>query len=252
MSPLKGAFFMEINMSLVSDFQKLEVDGLINLYELDARNLGAGILRFHGHASFKDNGEWKPNIIWQGETYEPLAIKVSELELRSDGKASTPSLAIANNINGIQGAVSAYCLQFKDFADAKLKVIITMAKYLDALNFSTGNPNAANESKEQIWYIEQKTSENAQQVTFELSNPIDNEGREIPVRQITSLCEWACKGRYRGEECGYTGTAMYTEKGELTDDPAQDKCGGRLRDCRLHFGENQPLSYGGFPASNLM
>ena len=36
-------------MTLSSDFQKLYVDGLITLFELDARALGAGILRFHGH-----------------------------------------------------------------------------------------------------------------------------------------------------------------------------------------------------------
>lgn len=41
-------------MSLNSDFQKLYVDGLIHLYELDASSLGAGILRFHGHIAFQD------------------------------------------------------------------------------------------------------------------------------------------------------------------------------------------------------
>ena len=47
--------------------------------------------------------------------------------MRSDGKASAPTLSMANNINGIQGAVTAYCLQFGDFAGAKLKVITTLA-----------------------------------------------------------------------------------------------------------------------------
>ncbi len=41
-------------MTLNSDFQKLYVDGLITLFELDARALGAGILRFHGHISYED------------------------------------------------------------------------------------------------------------------------------------------------------------------------------------------------------
>ena len=41
-------------MTLNSDFQKLYVDGLITLFELDARTLGAGILRFHGHISYED------------------------------------------------------------------------------------------------------------------------------------------------------------------------------------------------------
>ena len=258
---------------------KLYVDGLIHLYELDASSLGLAfyVSRAYSFQDWEkiyssigsegligaDSGSigkifdigdqkvWNRNIIWQGQVFEPMALEVSGLEMRSDGKASAPTLSMANNINGIQNAVSAYCLQFKDFAGAKLKVITTLAKYIDAENFTSGNPTASNESKEQIWYIEQKTSENAQQVTFELSNPIDFEGLKIPVRQITSLCHWCMVGKYRGEECGYT-VQQCLQKKEPTDDPAQDNCGGHLRDCRLRHGDNKPLPFGGFPASSLL
>ena len=265
-------------MTLNSDFQKLYVDGLIQLYELDASHLGAGILRFHGHISFQDwekiyssigsdaligadvgsiskvfdvgsDKVWNRNIVWQGQVFEPLALDVSGLEMRSDGKASAPSLTMANNIGGIQNAVSAYCLQFNDFAGAKLKVIQTLAKYLDAENFSAGNSHASNEAEEQLWYIEQKTSESSAQVSFELSNPIDFEGRKIPVRQITNICHWCVMGDYRGEECGYIGTAMFTDKDEPTDNPALDKCAGRLSSCKKR---NNVGSFGGHPASNLI
>lgn len=262
-------------MTLNSDFQKLYVDGLITLFELDARALGAGILRFHGHIAYQDweliysligsnalmgdetkmIGEvyesaetkaWMRNIIWQGQTFEPMALEVSGLEMRSDGKASAPTLSMANNIGGIQGAVSAYCLQFGDFAGAKLKVITTLAKYLDAENFSTGNPTAnPSEKREQIWFIEQKTSENAQQVTFELSNPVDFEGLKIPTRQISNYCNW----EYRSEECGYIGSAMFTEKDEPTDNPALDRCNYRTSGCRCRENE---LHFGGFPASSMV
>ena len=262
-------------MTLNSDFQKLYVDGLITLFELDARALGAGILRFHGHISNEDweriytsigsagligadtgsigkvfdsgnEKSWQRNIIWQGQTFEPMALEVSGLEMRSDGKASAPTLSMANNIGGIQGAVSAYCLQFGDFAGAKLKVITTLAKYLDAENFSTGNPTAnPSEKREQIWFIEQKTSENAQQVTFELSNPVDFEGLKIPTRQISNYCNW----EYRSEECGYIGSAMFTEKDEPTDNPALDRCNYRTSGCRCRENE---LHFGGFPASSMV
>ena len=262
-------------MTLNSDFQKLYVDGLITLFELDARALGAGILRFHGHISYEDweriytsigsseligadtgsigkvfdsgnEKTWQRNIIWQGQTFEPMALEVSGLEMRSDGKASAPTLSMANNIGGIQGAISAYCLQFGDFAGAKLKVITTLAKYLDAENFSTGNPTAnPSEKREQIWFIEQKTSENAQQVTFELSNPVDFEGLKIPTRQISNYCNW----EYRSEECGYIGSAMFTEKDEPTDNPALDRCNYRTSGCRCRENE---LHFGGFPASSMV
>lgn len=265
-------------MNLNSDFQKLYVDGLITLFELDARALGASILRFHGHISFQDweriyssigsdqligndtdfigkiydtgtEKTWMRNIIWQGQVFEPMALEVSGLEMRSDGKASAPTFSMANNIGGLQGAVSAYCLQFGDFAGAKLKVITTLAKYLDAENFSLGNTTASNEAKEQLWYIEQKTSENSQAVTFELSNPIDFEGLKIPVRQISNYCHWCVVGDYRGEECQFTGTAMFTDKDEPTDNPALDHCSGRLSSCRIRNNESR---FGGFPASSLM
>ena len=262
-------------MTLNSDFQKLYVDGLITLFELDASALGAGILRFHGHISYEDwekiyssigsdgligadtgligkvfdvgtDKVWQRNIIFNGQTFEPMALQVSGLEMRSDGKASAPTLSMANNINGIQGAVTAYCLQFGDFAGAKIKVITTLAKYLDAENFSAGNTSAnPSEKREQIWFIEQKTSENAQQVTFELSNPVDFEGLKIPTRQISNYCNW----EYRSEECGYIGAAMFTEKDEPTDNPALDRCSFRTSGCNCRKNE---LRFGGFPASSMV
>tara|TARA_R110001606_G_scaffold364986_1_gene519712 strand:+ start:34748 stop:35545 length:798 start_codon:yes stop_codon:yes gene_type:complete len=262
---------------LSSDLQKLSVTGLVTLYELDATQLGAGIMRWHGHMSYEDwqylfkfanQAEFtdsayritntgtedivKRDIIWQGQTYSPIPIQSDGLEMRGDGRASTPSLALANNIDGVQGAISAMCLQFDDFAGAKLTVINTLAKYLDAENFTDGNPQAANEYRKQLWYVEQKTSENASAVTFELSNPVDFEGARIPSREITSFCHWAVHGRYRGAECQYMGTARFTEDGTPTDDAAKDACGGRLSDCRLRFGDNNPLPFGGFPSSSLV
>lgn len=265
-------------MSLNSDYQKLYVDGLITLFELDASALGAGILRFHGHIAFQDwekiyssigsdgligsdagligkvfdvgtDKVWQRNIIWQGKTFSAMAIQADGMEMNSTGQASSPTLSMANNIDGLQNAVSAYCLQFNDFAGAKLTVISTLAKYLDAENFSQGNPTASNEAENQLWFIEQKTSENMEQVTFELSNPIDFEGQRIPIRQISSQCHWCMMGNYRGEECGYTGAAMFTEKNEPTDNPALDKCGGRLSSCKIRKNEG---SFGGQPAANMV
>lgn len=259
---------------LSSDLQKLSVTGLVTLYELDATKLGAGIMRWHGHVSYEDwryiyeytdqtqftSLERKTNagfqedfvrqdIIWQGQTYSPIPIQTDGLEMRGDGKASTPSLSLANNLNGIQGAISALCLRHDDFAGARLTVINTMAKYLDAANFTDGNPQAANEYRKQLWFVEQKTSENASAVTFELSNPVDFEGARIPSREITSFCHWAVHGRYRGSECKYMGVARFTDDGTPTTNPALDKCGGRLSDCRLR---NNEKNYGGFPSSSLI
>ena len=48
------------------------------------------------------------------------------------------------------------------------------------------------------------------------------------------------------------GVARFTKDGQPTDDPALDKCGGRLSDCKLRFGEYGELPFGGYPASSLV
>lgn len=245
---------------LTSDFQKLSVTGLVTLYELDATKLGAGIFRWHGHVSsdswriidgtvIDDGATVKRDIIWQGQTYSPMPIQTDGLEVRGDGKASTPSLALANNINGVQGAISALCLQYDDFAGARLTVINTMAKYLDAANFTNGNPQAANEYRKQVWFVEAKTSENRSAVVFELSNPVDLEGSRIPSREITNYCHWGVHNRYRGQECKYMGVARFTKEGRPTSDSKLDQCGSRLSDCRLRNNEG---NFGGYPSSSLV
>ena len=251
-------------MSLSSDLQKLSVTGRITLYELDATKLGGPIFRWHGHVGFEDwqyidasntatENVSKRDIIWQGQIYSPISIRTDGLEVRGDGRPSAPMLEVENAIDGNQGAVTYLCAFYSDFVTANLRVINLVAKYLDADNFADGNPTAnPNEFTELFFEVEQKTEENDETVTFELASPLSAQRKKIPTRNITPYCTWAVRGEYRGESCGYTGAAMFTEDGKPTDNPALDKCGGRLgRDCTPRFGEGNPSSFGGFPASQL-
>ena len=244
-------------MSISADVQKLIVDGKITLYKLDLSNyLHNTVFYFHGHTNFSSQfGEYQvldsSDIIWQGQVYSPIPIMTTGLEQRTDGKASTPTLQVGNYLNGVQGGITALCMQFKDLAYSKLTIINTFVKYLDAANFVDGNPSASNDCTTQLWYIEQKLSESSSSVSFELSNPIDFDGLRLPSRVATKYCDWALKNRYRGEECGYLGTAYFTDKDEPTDDPAKDVCRGHLTSCKLRFGEDNPLPHGGFPAAGM-
>lgn len=82
-------------MSFNTDIQQTTVQGFITLYELDARKLGGEIYRFHGH----NDGV----IRWQGQDFHPIAIKADGLEMRSDGRASTPKLALAIRLMAYKG-----------------------------------------------------------------------------------------------------------------------------------------------------
>jgi len=229
-------------MNYNADIQKLEPGNQIRLFELDATRLGANLWRFHGHAQEGD-------IIWQGQLYSPLQITAKGFDIRGDGRPASPTLQVANELGGVRGALTALCLQFRDLAGAKVRVIETFRHFLDAANFPDGNPTASNQSKINLWYIEQKTSETFESLTFDLSGPTDMEGQMLPSQQITKLCRWACRGGYRGEACAYMGAAMFTKKNEPTDNPALDRCGGWWSSCKLRGNTRR---FGGSMGASLI
>ena len=229
-------------MNYNADIQKLEPGNQIRLFELDATRLGANLWRFHGHAQEGD-------IIWQGQLYSPLQITAKGFDIRGDGRPASPTLQVANELGGVRGALTALCLQFRDLAGAKVRVIETFRHFLDAANFPDGNPTASNQSKINLWYIEQKTSETFDSLTFDLSGPTDMEGQMLPSQQITKLCRWACRGGYRGEACAYMGAAMFTKKNEPTDNPALDRCGGWWSSCKLRGNTRR---FGGSMGASLI
>lgn len=224
--------------------QRLEVQGLIRLFKVDATRLGGDIYYFHGHAN---DGA----IVWQGDTYSPIAIAINGMERRGDGKVAAPTLKIVNAIDGVVGAISVLCQKLKDFAGAEVHVIDTFKDFLDPVNFLTGeNSNASDRHELMIWYIEKKTSETYAEIEFSLVSPEAFQQLKIPSRAMTKICEWAKKD-YRGEICGYLDDAMFDANDTSTDDPSKDKCGGRLSSCRCRF-KDKPLPFGGFPSVGMI
>ncbi|MFT0866053.1 phage minor tail protein L [Pseudomonas sp. CAM1A] len=229
-------------MTFETDIQKLEPGNQIRLYEVDATRLGGNLMRFHGHAQEGD-------IIWQGQLYEAIQIEAKGFDIRGDGRPATPTLQLANEIAGVRGAVTALCLALKDLVGARVTVIETFRHFLDAANFPDGNPNAANQARENLWFIEQKTEEDREQVTFQLSSPLDLGGVQLPSQQITKLCRWATRNWYRGEACAYAGAAMFTKQNEPTDNPALDRCAGRWNSCKLRGNTRR---FGGSMGASLI
>ncbi len=242
-------------MSFTQDIQQLEPGSLVQLIEVDGTDFGMDtVLRFHAY-NLSTEG-WKsfaadnlPSIIWQGKEYDPHPYELSGLEMSSSGSQPTPKLSVSN----VGNFVAALCLQFDDMVKAKVKIHTTMAKYLDAANWTAGNASAnPQEERVQLFYVNAKTAETRSVVEFELCSPFDIQSLQLPSRQITPLCTWCMRGWYRtGTGCDYAGNRYFTKDGTPTTDPSKDVCGGRLADCKARFGDTEPLSFGGFPAANL-
>lgn len=250
-------------MSLNSDYQKLEPGNTVRVIEVDGTAFGVDeVLRFHNYniphspaeISAAGGDESKlpaKSVWWQGVEYSAWPYQIEGLEKSTSGSSASPKLTVAN----ISSTITALCLAYDDMLQAKVTIHDTLADYLDARNFVEGNPSAnPAEEKLQVWYIDAKTNEVAgESVEFTLSSPMDLQGLMIPTRQLHSLCNWCIRGKYRsGDGCDYAGTGYFDKNNKPVTDPSLDECNGTLTACKLRFGENEQLSFGGFPGTSLI
>jgi lambda family phage minor tail protein L len=228
--------------TLAAELQKLAPSAYIELFEVDLTSLGDSVYRFHAGT----NSLSQP-IVWQGQTYTPWPAQADGFEYSSNGTIPRPKLILAN----VNGTITALVLLLGDCVVGKVTRKRTMAKYLDAANFSGGNAFADSLAHfpDEVYFIERKASETKNQIEFELTAAFDVTGVQLPRRQIIqNVCPW----KYRGAECSYTGTSYFKADDTSTANVGEDVCGKRLSSCKARFGATAELPYGGFPGAGLL
>lgn len=224
-------------MTITAEIQSLAPTALIELFVLDTSNLeGGGIFRFHAGT----NNLQQP-VVWQGLTYQPLPIEAEGFDVSSQGTLPRPKIRVAN----VQGLFSAVAAENDDLVGCKVTRKRTFARYLDAVNFPDGNAYADPHQylPDDLYFVEQKTSETRYVIEWELSSAFDLVGVQLPRRQII---QGTCMWRYRSSECGYVGGNCF----DVNDQPTtfdKDVCGKRLNSCKKRFGYAAVLPFGGFP-----
>ena len=241
--------------AIKTEIQKLAPSAIIELFVLDCTAFGGSLLRFHAGTN-----QLSGNIVWQGNTYTAFPIQASGFDYSGNGQLPRPKLAVAN----VAGTITALVLSYDDLLGAKLTRKRTLAKFLDDANFnaqsldlnftaqdyrvrsSTADPTA--EFSDEIYYVDRKTVETKDFVEFELAAAFDVAGVQLPRRQIIqNVCVW----KYRGTECGYSGTNYWNTSDQVVGSLALDACGKRLSSCKLRFGQYAPLPFGAFPSAGL-
>lgn len=218
---------------------------LIELFILDATPIAGAVYRFTNSAN---NGA---NIVFDGHSYYPLDFEASGYEWNGQGSLPTPKIKIANTTLILSSAV----LEFKDLLGARLIRMRTFDRFLD------GEPDADPTAifPLDIYTVERKTAHNKVFIEWELSAAMDQYGKKLPGREVLRD---ACTHRYRVYDetapvlnpfdyeratCPYVAQSYFDETGDSVDRPIQDKCGKRLSDCKLRFGENSELPTRAFP-----
>ena len=230
-------------MALREDVQKLEPGAFIEFFDVDLSPLGGNIVRLH--AGVNEKGK---DVTWRGNEYYRFPIEASGFEATTQGAMPRPTLKIANigkAIDNQAGAIGVLALEWGGLVGCKVTRTVTLVKYIDAVNFKDGNPNADPNQHfpQDIYYIDRKSAETSSFIEFELMGATDIAGIRIPSRQANrTTCPW----EYRGEYCGYAGPAVAKLDDSPTNDRTQDKCGHKLSSCKLRF-PNQPLPCGIFP-----
>lgn len=235
-------------MPILQDIQKLSVGTLVTFYELDLSPCQGkfGQTTTEKFRWVDGVNELGNDVVWKGITYNRFPVQTSGFDRQGDGTIPRPKLVVAN----IGGVIGSLAREYRDIAGAKLLRTRTFLKYLDAVNFQGGNPYADPTQflDSETWIVDRKSSENNIYVEWELTAPFDLAGVRLPRRQCLQN---ACSFKYRGTECGYTGTNYFDEFDRATNQD-NDRCGKRLNSCKLRFGETAILPYGGFPAVGLI
>ncbi|WP_439259481.1 phage minor tail protein L [Lonepinella sp. BR2930] len=225
---------------------ELEQDALIELWEIDLRHISSNtdddmkgeLYRFHNGLS-----QTKANIWWQGNEYQAYPIKAEGFEISGQGASNRPTLTVSN----LYGIITGIAANFGQGVGAKVTRRLVYAQFLDARNFADGNSKADPMQENVSFYlIEQLKSLDDEQATFELASPAETDNARIPLLMITSdVCIW----QYRSAQCGYTGKPVADEFDKPTSDKKKDKCSHCIRGCKLRFGDNAVLPFGGFPST---
>ena len=174
----------------VSELQSLKDKSIIELYSVTLFSDLHGqssVTRFHSGVGMNSNA----SIIWQGNTYKKFPAIVDGFEYSGQGTLPRPTLIVSNilgSISALMQTVNA-TTPFNDLQGAKVIRHRTMAQFLDAANFPNnsnpfGTPSSSTELPQEIYYINQKTLENRQQIIFELVSALDLQGVRVPKRQV--------------------------------------------------------------------
>tara|TARA_R100000773_G_C4201745_1_gene104040 strand:+ start:521 stop:1096 length:576 start_codon:yes stop_codon:yes gene_type:complete len=173
-----------------SDLQSINPSAIIELFTLQLSTAIHGsntIYRFHNGSSLNANGE----IVWAGNSYLRFPVKAEGFAFQR-GQLPRPTLTISNLSSA--PSISALLLTVNettpgnDLSGAVVTRIRTLAKFIDAVNFADRTNATADNTAEfpqEIYYIDRKSGETRDIVSWELAAVFDLAGVRVPKRQCT-------------------------------------------------------------------
>ncbi|MDY6958074.1 MAG: phage minor tail protein L [Halobacteriota archaeon] len=229
---------MTLDSQIASDVQEFDLGEFIELYELDLSSLGGGTTRITSHTYSASP------ISFNGNAYTPINCKAEGFEFTSKNQLPRPTFTVSV-VGDTGNALRTLIRNYDDLIGIPFTRRRTFSQYLGGI----GQP----ELPQDVYSIERKVQQNNLFVKWELSAFMDHEGKKIPARLVlrdncTHVYRIYSGGSfdYSKATCPYTGANYYDINGDVVTDPADDKCGKKLTDCKLRF-PSDPLPTRQFP-----
>ncbi len=182
------------------------------------------------------------SAMYGGQEYRPLPIALDGAGFGSSGASVRPTL----RVSVLDGAAFP-----ADWQGATIERLRTLGRYLDGGSEADPTRHWPTES----WVVDRLSSQGREEVVWQLSSPLDLELAMIPRRQVLrDVCQWAYRRREgnawvnpaEDDGCPYRGAALWNAEDEPVSNPANDVCSRRLSGCKLRFGDDGVLPFGGF------
>ncbi|EAW0685127.1 phage minor tail protein L [Salmonella enterica] len=212
----------DIPQDMLNETTKTEQSARIELWEIDLTAFGDQRYFF----SNEPNEKGEP-VTWQGRKYDIYPIQGSGFDLVGKGTSARPTLVVSNMF----GMVTGLAEDVQSLVGATVIRHLVYARFLDAVNFKNGNPEA-NPEQEAVsrWRVEQLSELKKTTAIFVLATPTETDGSVFPGRtMLADVCNWA----YRSQECGYAGPPVADEFDKPTADPSKDACSKCRTGCEL-------------------
>ena len=228
-------------MSLNERVQSAELGELVELFEIDFSEFGQPNL------FLTPTGRATP-VIFNGQEYQPIALRATGFEYSGTEQMPRPVIAIAD----IQGTIGSLADQFDDLAGAEVRRTRTFSVFLD------GEPDADPTATlpTDLYLVHRRVAQTRATIEIELVSPIDQEAVQIPGRQyLRDTCTQVYRRfdsdtndfDYSRATCPYVGAASFTVNNVPTSNPAADVCSKRVSGCQLRFGDFGDLPTWAFP-----
>jgi lambda family phage minor tail protein L len=211
----------------------------ITLYVLDLTMFDLGVIHM------TPTSENARAVSFGGEVYSPHPVDATGFELTTTGSLPRPTLAVANLDNSFTAMVELN----DDLQGAILTRLRTFARYLDDGAEPDGNVHLPPD----VYMLSQKTAHTQSQIEWQCAALMDQEGVQLPGRQVTrDYCDHVVRRwtgttfDYANATCPYVGAPL-DENGKPCDASAEvfskrlDTC------CKARFGATSVLPTRAFP-----